>query len=41
MGVNYSQYCILGICVPQEELEVELSPEETESQPRYDLMAIN
>lgn len=36
MGVNYTQNCILGFVIKAEDLLVELSPEISEEQPRYD-----
>ena len=36
MGVDYVQNCIFGFAVKAEDLLVELSPEITEKQPRYD-----
>lgn len=35
MGVNFTQYCILGLEVDCDELKVVTSPEKYESQPRY------
>lgn len=36
MSYSYYQYCILGFGIPASELEIEISPIETEDQPRYD-----
>ena len=36
MGVDYIQNCVFGFAVKAEDLLVELSPEITEEQPRYD-----
>lgn len=36
MGFNYTQHCIFGFKLKVEDLLVELSPEVSENQPRYD-----
>lgn len=36
MGTSYRQYCLIGFFVPKDELEVEISPEIIDKQPRYD-----
>lgn len=36
MGVDHVQHCVFGICLRAADLRVELSPEISEKQPRYD-----